>query len=121
MEDGGLPGRIIGHNDDYGYNGGDFYWSLNSRVKKQYNTWVGAALVSAYSSYSPTGVTDLYFRNKNSNIMGWFPNLKADDAIMSAPASTSYNCTAWTGGFTSFWFWGSTPGYYYGSGFVWNT
>jgi len=116
-----IPGKIIGYNDDYGYNGGDFSWGLNSRVKKQYNTWVGAVLVSAYSSYNPTGVTDLYFRNKNSNIMGWFPNLKADDAIMSSPQSTTYNCTAWTGGFTSFWFWGSTPSYYYGSGFVWNT
>jgi len=116
-----ILGRIIGYNDDYWGNGGDFYWNLNSRVKKQYNTSVGAVLVSAYSSYNPSGVTDLYFRNKNSNITGWFPNLKADDAIMSSPQSTTYNCTAWTGGFTSFWFWGSTPSYYYGSGFVWNT
>lgn len=116
-----LPGRIIGYNDDYYGGGGDHYWGLDSRIKKQFNTYVGAALVSSYSSYSPTGTTDLYVRAKNSNIMPYFPALKADDAIMSSPQSATYNCTAWTGGFTSFWFWGSTPNYYYGSAYVWST
>lgn len=115
-----IPGRIIGFNDDYN-SSGNFHWGLNSRIKKRFNIYVGAALVSSYSAYNPTGTTDLYLRNRNGDIMPYFPNLKADDAIMSSSGSNVYNCTAWTGGFTSFWFWGSTPSYYYGSGFVWNT
>lgn len=130
MEDNsGLPGRIIGYNDDYGNNGGDFYWGLNSRIKKNFNTTIGATLISSYSSYTPIGWTDLYIRCKNSNIMSYFPNLKADDAIMSSSASNIYNCTAWTGGFTRGWFWGGMYssqsggliGQYYGNPQVWST
>jgi len=123
----GFPGKVCGYNDDYGYNGGDFYWGLNSRVKKNFSRNMQGVIVSAYSSYNPTGVTDLYSGAKNSNIMYAFPNLKADDAIMSSPETLNpssppfYNCYAWAGGFTSFWMQGSTPSYYYGSPFVWST
>ncbi|WP_157558241.1 DUF7689 domain-containing protein [Niabella aurantiaca] len=129
VDNSGSPGRVCGYNDDYGYNGGDFSWSLNSRIKKNFNRSIQGVVVTAFSSYNPTGTTDIYSGCKNSNIHTYlnpdntlgFPNLKGDDAIMSSPASTVYNCTAWTGGFTSFWFWGSTPSYYYGSGFIWST
>lgn len=100
----GLNGRILGYNDDY-YGGGDFYWGLNARVKKSYSQRMWNCFVSAYSSYNPTGSCDIYMRCKNSNIMSWFPNLKADDAIMSAPESGTYNCISWSGGITSYWEW----------------
>ncbi len=115
------PGKIVAYNDDYWNSGDSFYWGLNSRVKKQFNQYILAAQVSSYSSYSPNGYTTLYYKAKNSNIMGWFPNLQAGDAIMSSPETGNYNCTAWAGGFTSFWFWGSTPSYYYGDPQVWQS
>lgn len=59
-----------------------------------------------------------------------FPNLKSNDAIQSAPTSNRYNCTAWTGGITYGWFWGTLYecqncgniiGLNYGSPTVWST
>lgn len=117
----GFPGTIVAYNDDYGYQGGDWSWGLNSRIKKQIGTSVSAVLISAYGSYNPTGTCDFYMGCKNSNITSWFPNLKADDAIQSAPASGVYNCTAWAGGITSFWYWGSTPTHYYGDPSYWTS
>jgi len=108
-----LEGRILGFNDDY-YGGGDFNWGLNARVKKSYPQRMWNCFVSTYSSYYPTGTCDLYMRCKNSNIyypnMPYFPNLKADDAIMSAPASGIYNCISWSGGITSYWEWPLSSG-----------
>lgn len=37
--------------------------------------------------------------------MPHFPNLKADDAIQSAPMSRDYNCISWTGGIWDYWEW----------------
>lgn len=105
----GIPGKISAFNDDYGSHGGDFNWSLNSRIKKKYSRPVHAALLSAYSSYSPTGKCDLYIKCLNSTVMPYFPNLKADDAIQSSPASTTYNCISWSGGITSHWEWPPSP------------
>ncbi len=94
------PGKIKGFNDDYD-GSGDFYWGLASRVKKQFSPDINYAIVSSYSSYNPTGTADLYMKLDNSNITGSsFPNLKADDAIKSAPASSAYNCISWSGGRT---------------------
>jgi len=108
----GYPGKIRAYNDDY-YGSGDFYWGLASRVKKDFSVRIGAALVSAYSSYSPTGKCDLYIMCQNSNIMSSFPNLKADDAIQSAPQSNSYNCASWGGGCINLgrYFWASNAPY----------
>lgn len=109
VDNNGFPGKVCGYNDDYYGGGGDFYWGLNSRVKKNFGRSMQGVIVSAYSSYNPTGVTDLYSGAKNSNIQTYidpadytldFPNLKADDALMSAPASNDYNCAAWAGGRT---------------------
>lgn len=107
IEDSGLPGRIIGWNDDY-YGSGDFFWGVASRVKKDFNTDVGAVLFSSYSSITPTGTCDLYIKCQNSTIASSFPNLEADDAIQSAPASGAYNCISWSGGITDDWHWPPT-------------
>ncbi|MCK4662362.1 MAG: T9SS type A sorting domain-containing protein [Bacteroidales bacterium] len=103
------PGKIIAQNDDY-YGSGDFNWGWSSRVKKDFSVRIGAALISSYGSWNPTGKCDLYIKCKNSNIMSYFPNLKADDAIQSAPASGVYNCISWSGGITGYWEW--PPSYY---------
>jgi hypothetical protein len=99
-----IPGKISYYNDDY-HGTGDFSWGLNSRIKKQFVRPVHAVLVSTYSSYNPTAKMDLYIKCKNSNIMPYFPNLKADDAIQSSPASSVYNCISWSGKITSYWEW----------------
>lgn len=99
------PGKIKAYNDDYNGGGGDFSWGLASRVKKDFSVRIGAALISSYSSYNPTGTCDLYMKCENSNITSYFPNLKADDAIQSAPASGTYNCISWSGGITNYWEW----------------
>lgn len=91
------PGLIRASNDDYAGTG-DFYWGLASRVKNQFSPDIKYALVSSYSSSNPTGTADLYMKLDNSNIMSSFPNLKADDAIKSAPESSDYNCISWSGG-----------------------
>lgn len=110
-DDSGIPGKIRAYNDDYSGGGGDFSWGLASRVKKDFSVRIGAALVSAYSSYNPTGTCDLYIMCQNSTIMSYFPNLKADDAIQSAPASNNYNCASWGGGMIDRgrYFWASNP------------
>lgn len=108
-EGSGIPGKISAFNDDYGSHGGDYVWGLNSRIKKKYDRTVHSALLSAYSSYNPTGKCDLYIKCKNSTVMSYFPNLKADDAIQSAPSSYNYNCISWSGKITSYWEWPPSP------------
>lgn len=102
------PGKIKGFNDDYS-GSGDFNWGLASRVKQQFSPDIRYALVSSYSSYDPTGTADLYMKLDNSDIMSYFPNLKADDAIKSAPESSAYNCISWSGGITNDWCWPPSP------------
>ena len=107
-------GKIKGFNDDY-YGSGDFNWGLASRVKNQFSPDIRYALVSSYSSSNPPGTADLYMKLDNSNIMSYFPNLAADDAIKSAPATGnsqtpgSYNCISWSGGITDNWSWPISP------------
>ncbi len=99
-----IPGKIVAFNDDYS-GSGDFYWGRNSRIKKQYPRAVHAVQVTAYSSSNPIGDCDLYANCMNSTIMPYFENLKADDAIQSAPMSKDYNCIAWSGGIWDYWEW----------------
>ncbi|MFZ3059973.1 MAG: hypothetical protein WA102_09590 [Candidatus Methanoperedens sp.] len=110
LEDSGSsPGKIRGYNDDYS-GSGDFNWGLASRVKNQFSPDIRYALVSSYSSSNPTGTADLYMKLDNSNIMSYlFPNLKADDAIKSAPINSIYNCISWSGGITNDWSWPPSP------------
>jgi len=94
----GFPGLIIAQNDDY-YGDGDFYWGLHSRVKKAFTRNIRSGHVSAYSSYAPIKYCDLYLNCRNSTIMGYFPNLEDDDAIMASNTNNSvYNCISWAGG-----------------------
>jgi hypothetical protein len=102
----GFPGKIIAYNDDY-YGDGDWNWGLASRVKQTFSDPVGATLISAYSSNSPVGNCDLYMGCQNSNIMNYFPNLEADDAIQSAPYDYTYNCISWSVGIFEDWSWPS--------------
>ncbi len=90
---------IVAYNDDYP-GAGDFYWGLASRVKAPVYR-IRYAIISAYSSYNPTGTCDVYMGCRNSTIMSYFPQLKADDAVRSAPASETYNCISWAGGRTN--------------------
>jgi len=105
----GLPGKIRAWNDDYYGGSGSFYWGLASRVKKDFSVRIAGALVSSYSSYTPTGIYDLFVMCQNSNIMSSFPNLTADDAIQSAPQSGVYNCISWSGGIINYWEWPLNP------------
>jgi hypothetical protein len=101
----GIPGRIRAENDDY-YGSGDFNWSLNSRVKRNFGGLsIGAVLLSAYGSHNPVGTCDLYAMCQDGTAMSWFPNLKADDAIQSATSSGVYNCISWSGGIIDYWEW----------------
>jgi len=104
-----FPGRIVAYNDDY-YGTGDFYWPLASRINKNFTVPIKGAQFSSYSSYTPTGTCDYYIKCMNSNINSYFPNLKTDDAIQSAPQSNVYNCISWSGGITNYWEW---PGNYF--------
>lgn len=99
-----VPGKIIGHNDDYS-GSGNFDWGYAPRIKKQFSSEVGGILASAYTSATPTGTYDVYIACQNSNIYNYFANLEADDAIQSAPATGVYNCIAWAGGINTAWIW----------------
>ncbi|MDR0506118.1 MAG: T9SS type A sorting domain-containing protein [Dysgonamonadaceae bacterium] len=99
------PEKTTHYNDDYGSHGGNFNWGVNSRIKKQFPRQVDAILLSSYSTNNPTGVCEVYAKCQNSTITSSFPNLTADDAIQSAPASTTYNCISWSGGITEYWEW----------------
>ncbi len=131
-DDSGTPGKIRAFNDDYYGGGGDYYWNLASRVKKDFSVRIGAVLVSAYGSNNPTGTCDLYIMCQNSTIgpSTTFPILKADDAIQSAPTSSNYNCASWGGGRINLgrYFWASNPensnnlsGDWYVSGNFWQS
>lgn len=106
-----LPGTtaispIKAFNDDYDPNDAhDFDWAANARVKGSFSPAIDYVLLSSASSYNPTGTCDIYMGCMNSNIWTYFPNLKADDAIQSAPASGVYNCISWTGGIIGYWEW----------------
>ena len=119
----GFPGRIVAYNDDYS-GSGDFSWAYASRINKNFSINIEGMQFSSYSSNTPTGTCDYYidvnplstetyytgiwpFRKKHTRtpILDLFPNLKADDAMQSAPASEVYNCISWSGGITNYWEW----------------
>lgn len=99
----GFPGKIRAYNDDYS-GSGDFSWGYNARVRQPLSMSIRATQLSAYSSGNPTGSCDLYMNCglANSDIFTSFGNLKRDDAIRSAPATSTYNCHSWAGGITSY-------------------
>lgn len=95
------PGRIIAYNNNWSEES-NFFWHLASRVCDNLGS-VRGVIVSSNSSYYPTGNCDLYMNCKNSDIwkpMYGFPSLLPEDAIQSSPATSRYNCIAWSGGMT---------------------
>jgi hypothetical protein len=106
----GFPGLIVAYNDDYSSSDAhDFEWGYASRVKQNLYRNIRAVIVSNYSASNPAGKCDLYMNCKNSNVADYFPNLKANDAIQSAPQSGTYNCISWSGGITNYWEWPDSP------------
>jgi hypothetical protein len=99
-----MPGwmsPVNGFDDQYYGQGGDFNWGGLARIKQNYQQDVLYCLV-AHSTAAPYSyLCDLYAKCGNSDIMPYFPNLKADDAIKSSGETILYNCYAWSGGITS--------------------
>jgi hypothetical protein len=101
----GFPGQISAHNDDY-FQPGDFNWGQASRIHRSpISNPLSYAIFNAYSSYAVATTTDVYLENEDSDIMSYFENLKAIDAIQSAPEDGDYNCISWSGGVTTWWEW----------------
>lgn len=98
---GSIPGPIVAFNDDYSTSG-DYVWGYQSRIKSAFSNGIRAILLSSYGSYNPITQCDLYgyVPNSPSNVLNSFNNLKADDAMESAPQSSYYNCIAYSGGIT---------------------
>jgi hypothetical protein len=91
----GSPGKIIAQNNYYA-GSGDFNWYNHSRIKKAFSRNIRSTHVFSANSYDPVKYCDVYMNCRNSTyFQSWFPALKADDAIQSAPASTNYNCISW--------------------------
>ena len=98
----------LARNDDGSSYSGDFNWGDCPRIRKQLSTSSQYALAFTNSSLYPTCTADIYlgFPNFTNYTSTDFPNLKAGDAIASAPATPYgttpyYNCIAWTAGITS--------------------
>ncbi|MCF8225312.1 MAG: PPC domain-containing protein [Bacteroidales bacterium] len=100
------PERIIAENDDWTVDS-DFDWGHASRIRSNLSTSISGVIVSG-GSYAPSGSCDMYMNCKNGNLAtaytNW-PNLKANDAIQSAPYSNTYNCISWSGGMDYVWSW----------------
>jgi hypothetical protein len=107
----GLVAPILASNNNGSSSSGEFYWGFWSRIKKSLPQQATYALITAGSNTS--GTCDLYWKCDNSNLWMYtypdgskvFPNLKQNDAIASAPASSVYNCISWSGGISSEWIW----------------
>lgn len=104
LESTGIPGKIVAFNNDYSGDG-DFDWGTSSRIIEDYTSNIYGMLVSACSSYDPEGTCNIYGKCMNSTVSSYFPNLKDDDAIQSAPYSSLYNCISWSGGIVDYWEW----------------
>ncbi len=103
MQLSGYP--FSGYNDDGSANGGDFVWGRASRISKNYTTLNNYYTFTCAYSATSYGRCDVYMGAENSNVYTYFANLKAGDAITSAPATGDYNCISWSGGVTTAWHW----------------
>ena len=101
---GGIPGRILAHNDDGGIRSDGYSWGLASLVNTNVSN-IGAGLVSAYSSLSPAFECDLYLglQQSSSTVRSYFPSLAADNSFTSSQPSSFYSGTSWSVGNTSTW------------------
>lgn len=103
-EDESSDKKVIGYNDDYSGDG-DYNWGRASRIKQTY-TKDNKPRYIFVTSFSPTltGSADIYGMCEGSySNTRMFPNLNADDSIISAPDTKAYNCIAYSGGITSEW------------------
>ncbi len=114
---GSEPGIIVAYNDDYSGNG-DFNWGNNPRIKKQFSNPIsGVLLFPEYKTGSLASsmirYADLYIgAQADPTILPYFPRLKLDDALRTAPESYLYNCISWAGGewiFEENWNFGEWP------------
>lgn len=114
----------------------DYNWFDDARFRIVKNT---SNYMDMYLLISSEGAWWVYWGNcdlygscmqATSQVLGYFPNLKANDAIQSAPSTNIYNCAAWAGGLTNGWFWGclhpdqgtiNCSDLIYGSAYVWST
>lgn len=95
--------KVIGYNDNY-TKVGDSSWGRASRVKQTYSSnCIPKCIIVTSSSTSTTGTVDIYGFCKGTYKKAHFPNLKEDDAIVSAPSSYAYNCISYSGGITGCW------------------
>ncbi|MFA0964920.1 T9SS type A sorting domain-containing protein [Roseivirga sp. BDSF3-8] len=115
----------------------DHQWYDDARFRIQKNT---SSYQNMYLLVSAEGAWYVYWGNADaygsvkqgsSTVRSFFPNLKENDAMQTAPSTNTYNCAAWAGGMTNGWFWGClypsnaggscASGTYYGSAQSWNT
>jgi hypothetical protein len=108
LEESGTPGKIKAFNDDGGTKSDGYSWALASRIGTSVS--VNAGLVSAHSSNSPNFTCDLYLGLQpiTSSLQSAFPDLPLDNAFISGPQSSIYNCIGWSVGKTNSWDWPSS-------------
>jgi hypothetical protein len=100
----------------------DFYWFDDARIQltknnsTQYSMLISAegAMSFYYGNCDVYGAVPSVTTNSYSSD---FPNLKNNDAMYSAPLSSSYNAASWAGGVTNAWYWMGGGG----SPFVWSS
>jgi hypothetical protein len=103
---GGIASPVIEYNDDYAGTG-DYQWGTLSRINKAYVTEPQYALVVQKNTGYPGNTIDCYAKCGSAVSLKHdqaYGNYKDDDAIKSGEADGSYNCHAWAGGVTSYWF-----------------
>lgn len=101
------------HGDKYWYiSPMDYNWFNDARFRIQKS---GSGNVDYSMLVSSDGAWYIYWGNcdlygavlsASSQTLSSFPNLKANDAMHTAPSTNTYNCAAWAGGLTNGWFWG---------------
>lgn len=98
----GGPHSTIRSYSHYWLESSDFNWRLNARIRDTLKATILPIMTSATYSSHPFGTCDLYAKCLDSDLHTYddYPDLKALDAIQSAPWDPSYNCIAWAGGIT---------------------
>ncbi len=103
------PGTIKAYNDNYVGSSGEFNWGNEARIINQFTDSINGIIVFANYDSSPFAqqmirTTDLYMGClTTNNLLNDFANLNQNDAIMTAPSSTAYNCHAWACGLWNIW------------------
>lgn len=102
----GTPGNILHRNDGGGIKSDGYNWGKASLITTS-NNQIFAGLVSSSSSYNPSFECDLYLGVQPltnflyiDSLSQWFPNLPIDNAFISGPFSSLYNCFMWSVGST---------------------